>query len=61
MKTIYYYQTVVNLDKLLTHTEDIDVLIVSSIHFDKTRDQKPGIFSSPCSLELYTEIFEQEN
>jgi len=22
---------------------------------------KPGIFSSPCSLELYTEIFDQEN
>ena len=22
---------------------------------------KPGIFSSPCSIELYTEIFEQEN
>jgi hypothetical protein len=44
MKTIYYYQTFVNLDKLLTHTEDIDVVIVSSIHFDKTRDQKPGIF-----------------
>ena len=22
---------------------------------------KPGIFSSPCSIELYTEIFDQEN
>ncbi len=22
---------------------------------------KPGIFSAPCSLELYAEIFEQEN
>ena len=44
MKTIYYYQTFVNLDKLLTHTEDIDVMIISSIHFYKTRDQKPCIF-----------------
>jgi len=44
MKTIYYYQTFVSLDKLLTHPKDIDVLIVSSIHFDKTRDNKPGIF-----------------
>ena len=22
---------------------------------------KPGIFSAPCSIELYTEIFDQEN
>ena len=22
---------------------------------------KPGIFSSPCSIELYAEIFDQEN
>jgi len=29
---------------------------------DKNNENpKPGIFSSPCSLELYTEIFEQEN
>ncbi len=30
---------------------------------DKQSDMasKPGIFSSPCSIELYTEIFEQED
>ena len=30
---------------------------------DKSQSKviKPGIFSSPCSIELYTEIFEQEN
>ena len=30
---------------------------------NKTSDlsAKPGIFSSPCSIELYTEIFDQEN
>ena len=53
MKTLYYYQTFVNLDKLMTHTEDIDVMIISSIHFDKTRDQKPGIFlndNNPCDV-----------
>lgn len=44
MKTLYYYQTFINVDQLVTHTEDIDVMIISSIHFDKTRDNKPGIF-----------------
>ena len=33
MKTIYYYQSFVGLDKALDHIEDVDVLIVSSIHF----------------------------
>lgn len=37
MKTIYYYQTFVGLDKLLTHAEDIDVVIISSIHFGKSK------------------------
>jgi alkaline phosphatase D len=35
MKTIYYYQTFVGLKKLLSHVEDIDVIIVASIHFNK--------------------------
>jgi alkaline phosphatase D len=43
MKTIYYYQTFVGLDKLLTHIQDIDVIIVSSIHFDKLNGQ-PQIY-----------------
>ena len=42
MKTIYYYQTFVGLDKMLTHIQDIDVIIVSSIHFGKNTD-KPYI------------------
>tara|TARA_Y100001970_G_C14088150_1_gene778491 strand:- start:218 stop:988 length:771 start_codon:yes stop_codon:yes gene_type:complete len=33
MKTIYYYQTFIGLNKLLSHIQDIDVIIVSSIHF----------------------------
>ena len=42
MKTIYYYQSFVGLDKLLTHVQDIDVIIVSSIHFGKNNN-KPYI------------------
>ena len=46
MKVIYYYQTFVGLEKLLTHIEDVDVIIVSSIHFGKSciylNDNKPG-------------------
>ena len=37
MKTIYYYQTFVGLDKLLNHPQDIDVIIVSSIHFGENQ------------------------
>ena len=33
MKTIYYYQTFVGLDKILNHIQDVDVIIISSIHF----------------------------
>jgi hypothetical protein len=43
MKVIYYYQTFVGLNQLLTHIEDVDVIIVSSIHFGKTND-KPYIY-----------------
>jgi hypothetical protein len=39
MKTIYYYQTFVGLKKMLSHIEDIDVIIVSSIHFNKQGGQ----------------------
>jgi chitinase len=35
MKTIYYYQTFVGLSKMLTHIQDVDVIIVSSLHFGK--------------------------
>ena len=35
MKTIYYYQTFVGLHKLMSHAQDIDVINVSSIHFNK--------------------------
>ena len=43
MKTIYYYQTFVGLDKLMTHLDDIDVIIIASIHFDKLHG-KPQIY-----------------
>jgi len=44
MKTIYYYQSFVGLDKMLTHIQDIDVIIVSSIHFGKNSNKIPGIY-----------------
>ena len=44
MKVIYYYQTFVGLDKLLTHREDVDVIIVSSIHFGKNKENQLGIY-----------------
>ena len=28
---------------------------------ENSLDVKPGIFSAPCSIELYTDIFDQEN
>ena len=40
MKTCYYYQTFVGLEKILNDPECTDVIIVSSIHFDK--DEKTG-------------------
>jgi len=44
MKTIYYYQTFVGLDKALTHIEDVDVFIVSSIHFGKDKNNIKSIY-----------------
>lgn len=44
MKTIYYYQTFVGLDKLMTHLQDIDVIIVSSIHFGKDKYNIKNIY-----------------
>ena len=44
MKSIYYYQSFVGLDKMLTHIQDIDVIIVSSIHFGKNSNKIPGIY-----------------
>ena len=40
MKVIYYYQSFVGLDKLLTHIQDTDVIIVSSIHFGKNENKQ---------------------
>ena len=44
MKTIYYYQTFIGLNHLMTHLEDIDVIIISSIHFGQDSDGKHGIY-----------------
>ena len=39
MKTIYYYQSFVGLEKALENITDIDVIIVSSLHFGKDGQQ----------------------
>ena len=44
MKIIYYYQTFVGLGLLLTHPKDVDVIIVSSIHFGKNKQNNSDIF-----------------
>lgn len=44
MKTIYYYQTFVGLEKILTHISDIDVINVSSIHFGKDKNGEKSIY-----------------
>ena len=44
MKTIYYYQTFVGLHDLMDHVQDIDVIIVSSIHFGEDKSGKKGIY-----------------
>ena len=61
MKTIYYYQTFVGLDKALTHIEDIDVINISSIHFGKDKNGIKSIFlndnkpSDPIFNEMWLE------
>ena len=42
MKVIYYYQTFVGLYKMLSHIKDLDVMIISSIHFGE-KNNKPYI------------------
>ena len=39
MKTIFYYQTFCGLDKLFSHVQDIDTIIVSSIHFGSFKNE----------------------
>ena len=38
MKTIYYYQTFCGLEKLYSHVQDIDTIILSSIHFSSYKN-----------------------
>ena len=38
MKTIYYYQTFCGLEKLYPHVQDIDTIILSSIHFSSYKN-----------------------
>jgi hypothetical protein len=38
MKTIYYYQSFCGLEKLYSHVQDIDTIILSSIHFSSYKN-----------------------
>tara|TARA_R110002072_G_scaffold162065_2_gene313786 strand:- start:20 stop:805 length:786 start_codon:yes stop_codon:yes gene_type:complete len=44
MKTIYYYQTFIGLEKALENIDYIDVINVSSIHFGKDKDGNKSIY-----------------
>ena len=44
MKTVYYYQTFVGLHQLMSHAQDIDVIIISSIHFTPDSQGNPQIY-----------------
>lgn len=62
MKTIYYYQTFVGLHKLLPHLTDIDVINVSSIHFDTDKNGSKNIYlndnlpTSPKFDQMWMEV-----
>ena len=43
-KTIYYYQTFLGLQDIMDHVQDVDVIIVSSIHFGKDNSGVKGIY-----------------
>ena len=39
MKTIYYYQTFCSLEKMIENSQQVDTIIVSSIHFGKFKNE----------------------
>jgi hypothetical protein len=39
MKTIYYYQSFCSLDKMIENSQQVDVIILSSIHFGKFKNE----------------------
>ena len=61
MITTYYYQTFVGLHKLLDHVQDIDVINISSIHFDEDKSGTKNIYlndnipSDPIFDPMWTE------
>ena len=64
MKTIYYYQTFVDLHQLFPHLTDIDVINVSSIHFDKDKQGNSQIYlndnlpNNPIFDTMWREVHE---
>ena len=60
-RVIYYYQTFIGLEKMMSHPEDIDVIIVSSIHFGLNSDATPYIHlnDNPPSSNKFKNLWEQ--
>ena len=60
-RVIYYYQTFNGLDKLLPHIEDVDVIIVASIHFGLTDRNAPYIHlnNNEPTDNCFTTLWEQ--
>ena len=52
MKTIYYYQSFVGLEKALENITDIDVIIISSIHFGKDNKRRGGHDTDSAYIHL---------
>ena len=61
MRVVYYYQTFVGLDKLMTHPEDVDNIIVSSVHFGKDKNGEDNIFLNDNlpNDKIFNKLWEQ--
>ena len=57
MKTVYYYQTFVGLHKLLSHPQDIDIINISSIHFNEDKSGDKQIYLN--DNVPYSKLFDQ--
>ena len=60
MKTIYYYQSFCGLGKIMTHSQDLDNIILSSIHFG-IEDNKPYIHlnNNQPDDDIFKPVWEQ--
>lgn len=59
MKTIYYYQTFVGLQDLFSHPQDIDIINISSVHFNELPDGTKQIYlnDNPPDSEKFRDLW----